>query len=282
MSEREPLVAASLGRRISKAQTTIRAAVDARSPLRSSAAWAALRLGLGTAGLLASFVLITGLGTDIHDLAWFVYYGWSPAEIPQTATDAPAWLGWVLVAMLALRWCRIAAAAAWLAFAGMLAELVTGMMLPTPQTGEWLLLAAMAASGLSLAPRWFRATVEVGWRRVLTVAAAVVFVLFARLLGHHFTTIYTAAWMALTVAVAYAAHPRTVAGSWALVVLSFPALSAIITMIATDMFAFDIYRPSLPWTVVVIAFYGPPALAVTMLAVALHFRRLHHFRSERR
>ncbi|PZS04593.1 MAG: hypothetical protein DLM56_05595 [Pseudonocardiales bacterium] len=233
-----------------------------------------MRAALGTAGLLASLVLITGLGTDLHEVSWFIYYGWSPADVPvgQSVPDAPVWLGWVLVSAVALRWCRIAAVAAWLAFAGMLAEIVTGLMFATAQTGVWLFLAAVAASGLSLSPCSFRVIADIGRRRIFTVAAAVVFVLFAHLLGHHFTAIYAIAWIALAGAVAYAARPHTPAGFCALSMLAAPALSAIITMTATDVFAFNIYRTNLSWPVIGIFFYGAPALVLTLFTAVLHRR----------
>lgn len=71
-----------------------------------------------------------------------MHYGWSAGDLPvgQAAPDSPAWLIWVLVALLALHGPRLAAAAAWVGLAGICIELAASVMLPTAQTGVWLLL----------------------------------------------------------------------------------------------------------------------------------------------
>lgn len=229
------------------------------------------RAGLGIVGMLAPLVMLTGLGTDIHDLSWYVYYGWSSTGIPvgQAAPDAPVWLAWAVVALLALRWRRLAAGAAWLALAGMIYAIAADTMLPTAQTGGWLLLAVLACVGLTFAPSSFRGLANLGRRRLLTMLVAVVLVLFARLLGHQYAAADFFAWAILAAAAVYAARPRTIPGRWALLLLSIPAVSATITLAMVDSFSFNIYRPHTPWLVMILAFYCAPVLVAAVLAKVL-------------
>jgi hypothetical protein len=233
-----------------------------------------VRAGSAVAGFIAALVLITAMATDLHDVAWFVYYGWSAGDLPvgQAAPDSPAWLIWILVVLLALRWPRAAAVAAWAGLAGICIELAASVMLPTAQTGVWLLLALLSALGLTTAPRGFRFPAELGRQRVLAVAGGVAFVLFARLLGHQYTMIYTLAWVGLVAAIVYAARPRTVRGRWALLLLAVPAMSAALTELAVRMFAFNVYRPSLGWPTIVVTFYVAPLVVASALAVLLQRR----------
>lgn len=167
-------------------------------------------------------VLITAAATDLHDVAWFVYYGWSAGNLPvgQAAPDSPAWLLWILVVLLALRWPRAAAVAAWAGITAICIELATSVMVPTAQTGVWLLLGVFSALWLSCAPKGFRCRTELGRSRILTVAGAVVFVLFARLLGHQYEMIYALAWAGLVSAAVYAARHWTERGRWAILLLA--------------------------------------------------------------
>lgn len=273
----QQVLATSLDWLTVRAQHTRKAAARVRQRTANHTVWTPLRGGLGIVGGLAPLVMLTGFGIDLHDLSWFVYYGFSSTDfrLGDAAPDAPAWLAWVIVAALALRWRRTAAVAAWLATAGMVVALTTGAMLPTAQTGGWLLLAVLASCGLTFSPAAFRGLRDIGLRRTLSVCGAVVLVLFARLLGHQFTAVYALAWIALGVAVAYASRPATTSGRWSLLLLGVPAGSAILAMVAVDQFAFNIYRPSTPWPVVIFVLYGLPVLAVAALVGVLrHCGRL--------
>lgn len=272
------MLASSLARMVGRVHLVREAVGRARQRAIADPVWTPLRTGLGIVGMLAPLVMLTGLGTDIHDLSWFVYYGWSSTDVPigQAAPDAPFWLAWAVVALLALRWRRLAASAAWLALAGMIFAITTDAMLPTAQTGGWLLLALLASIGLTFAPISFRGLVDFGRRRLLMMLAAVILVLFARLLGHQYESADLVAWILLGVAAAYAARPRTTGGRWALLLLSIPAMSAIITMVVVDTVSFNIYRPSVSWPVVILAFYLAPVLVATALAAVLRPWLLAH------
>lgn len=234
------------------------------------------REGLAIIGVLTPLVLLTGLATDAHEVAWFIWYGgFSDVPWRQAASDAPGWLAWAMVATLALLgWRRTAAVSAWLATAGMVVSIALGTMLPTPATAGGLLLALLAALALAFSPDTPRGIGVVEPRRLLLVAGAVVLVLFARLLGHHFTSINWLAWAALGAAIAYACQPRTIAGRRALVLLSAPATSAISAIMVVNTPGISLLRPSTPWPLFAIAFYGVPLLVLITLALLVrHLER---------
>ncbi|MGI8696541.1 MAG: hypothetical protein ACR2JQ_07810 [Mycobacteriales bacterium] len=236
---------------------------------------APLRGGSAIVGVLAPVILLTGLGTDVHEVAWFVWYsGFTDLPWRQAAPDAPVWLAWAIVAPLALLGRRrTAAVAAWLATAGMVVAIAIGAMLPTPLSSGQLLLALLAAVALTFSPDAPRGVAVVGMRRFLPVLGAVVLVLFARLLGRHFVLVDVVAWVALGVAIAYACRPRTMAGRRAIVLLSAPATSAAgAAVLELGVFALHVVPFTEAWPLVAGAFYGAPLVVLSTLALLL--RRL--------
>lgn len=248
-------------------------AVAARSTRSRGAGRAPLHDGLAIVGMLAPLVMIAGLGDSIHEVAWFVWYGWGTSVPGQAAEEAPVWLAWLIVAPLALLGCRrLAAIVAWLAAAGMLIALALDIMLPTAGTGGWILLAVLAALALTFSPDFTRGGI-LPPRSLLLVASGVAFVLFARLLGHHYTPIELVAWIMLGAAVTYASRPSTAAGRRALLLLSLPAISAICTLIETEVFALYIapFSNSAPWPLVLAELYGVPAMALVTIGSIMRY-----------
>lgn len=213
-----------------------------------------LRRACSLVGVIAPIVLLAGVADSVHEIAWFVYYGWG-ANIPAgAAAGAPAWLAWVVVAGLALLgWWRLAAVAAWLATAGMVVAVATFALIPTPYMGAWFLLAVLTAIALTFSPSQPRGVAVVGKRSVLVLAGMVVAVVFTRLLGHHFTVLYLLAWIGLGAVAVRAVQRRTASGRRALLLLAVPALCAFCVDI--EVHARTLY-PSL--------FSGGPALSIVL------------------
>lgn len=214
-----------------------------------------LRRACSIIGVIAPIVLLAGVADSVHEIAWFVYYGWG-ANVPSgAAAGAPAWLAWVVVAGLALLgWWRLAAAAAWLATAGMALAVATFTLVPTPFMGAWLLLAVLAAAALTFSSGRPRGTAVVGRRAVLLLFGMVAAVVFARLLGHHFTLFYLLAWIGLGAVVVRAVDWRSASGRRALLLLAIPAVCAI--CIGLEVHVLTLY-PSL--------FSGGPALSTVLV-----------------
>ncbi|MGH3266994.1 MAG: hypothetical protein ACRDNS_34000, partial [Trebonia sp.] len=186
-----------------------------------------LRRACSIVGVIAPIVLLAGVANSVHEIAWFAYYGWGTNLPMGAAAGAPAWLAWVVVAGLALLgWWRLAAAAAWLATAGMVVAVATFALVPTSYMGAWFLLAVLAAAALTFSCGQPRGIAIVGKRPVLLLAGMVAAVVFARLLGHHFTLLYLLAWIGLGAVVVRAVQRRTAAGLRALLLLAAPAVCA--------------------------------------------------------
>jgi hypothetical protein len=229
-----------------------------------------MRDGLAVVGVVAPVVLLAGLADQLHEAAWFLWYGGltelSGESVRQAIESAPVWLAWLVVAGCAVAgWRRGAAVVAWLAMAAMVVGLALRLVPATVAVGGWLSLGLVAAVALTVAPRsgWS----VVGGPRLSGVAGGVLLVLVARLLGHHWWMTDPVAWLVLGTAVVAACRPRTVAGRRALLVLVAPAVSA-----AAGYLAFQVPLPVglylLPWPLAAVLVQGVP-LVVAAVVLAL-------------
>ncbi|HEX4221826.1 MAG TPA: hypothetical protein VHZ97_05660 [Pseudonocardiaceae bacterium] len=216
--------------------------------LRRGGVAPAWRDALPIVGLLAPVVLIAGLADDLHEVAWFVYYG-GVSGLPwrDAAGSAPVWLAWALVAgCAALGWRRVAAVLAWLSTAVMAIGLRTpAFPLILPTTEAWLLLALLSSVALAST----RGVAVIGRRRWLLVLGAVALVLFARVLGHQFVFVELIAWMLLAVAGWRACRPDTAAGARAMALLAVPATVAALGSVATNLGPLNYYLFQVPWPI---------------------------------
>ncbi|HEY4020159.1 MAG TPA: hypothetical protein VGM75_15820 [Pseudonocardiaceae bacterium] len=239
------------------------------------------RRGGGTVGwrdalpivaVLAPAILIAGLADDLHDVAWFVYYG-GFAGLPwrEAAVGAPVWLAWAAVAgCAALGWRRVGAVLAWLATTVMVIALNTvafPVMLPT--TGAWLLLAVLASVALTWMPSARRGIGGIGRRRWLTVLGGVVLVQFARVLGHRFAIVDLFAWALLAVAVWRACRPATATGARAVALLAVPATAAALGTVESNLLPLDFLVVEVPWpfmdaAVLVLSLLVPAVVALVL------------------
>ena len=233
------------------------------------------RDALPIVAVLAPTMLIAGLAVDLHDLAWFVYYGgftglpWRDAVV-----GAPVWLTWGAVAgCAALGWRRLGAVLAWLATAVMVIGLNTvafPVMLPT--TGAWLLLAVLASVALTWMPWDRRGIAEIGRRRWLVVLGGVVLAQFARVLGHHFVIVDLFAWALLAAAVWRACRPATAAGARAVALFAVPASAAALGTVESNLLPLDFLVVEVPWPIVDAAMLALSLLVPAVVALVLRHR----------
>ncbi|HEX5114264.1 MAG TPA: hypothetical protein VFW65_03600 [Pseudonocardiaceae bacterium] len=220
-----------------------------------------MRDGLAVVGVVAPVALLAGLADQLHEVAWYVWYGgFEGVSLRDVVGPAPVWLVWAVVAgcaVLGLR--RVAAAVAWLAVAVMVGAPVVGLATAEVAMGGWLSLGLVAAVALTFAPRSGWAVVG-GWR-LSGVAGGVGLVLVTRVLGHHWWPTDLVAWFALGAALVAACRPRTAAGRRALLMLVAPAVSAVAGYAAVQLSVVDVYL--LPWPLAVVLFQGVPLVVAT-------------------
>lgn len=231
------------------------------------------RAALPLLGLLGPLVLVCGIASDLHQIAWFVLYGGFALPWWQEAGDTPLWVAWAVVAVCAaLGRRRIAAVLAWLATAATVIGVTTVPVLPPvlPMTSAWLLLGLLCALALSLSPA--TGVASVGVRRWWMVAGAVGLVLLTSLLGHNVRALEVIAWVLLALAVGRACQPATGPGLRALALLSAPASIALLgvaTLYVGDL-GFVVIR--LPWAVADGALLALALLELGAVALALRLR----------
>lgn len=247
-----------------------------------------LRPALTRLSVIGPMLVLAGFGDGIHEFAWFLYYGGlSGLDYLDrgTAITIAAGLAWVLVtAASLLGWRLVASVLAWIALVGLIVGLrINGplTLLPGAVVG-WIMLAILSATALSLTSRADTTRVAAGeGKRLWILVVAVVAVVFARLLGHHYASFYWAAWAVLVVAVVFACHPRERSGIAALVVLSVPALSALGAQLVIRT-SRDAIRPLLgTWPPTIGLFVALPLSAATVALLA-HVRVAGQWRSVHR
>jgi hypothetical protein len=178
----------------------------ARPTARESAdlLWAAVRLHLrrvvaadggvdprdvlAIVSLLGPVALLAGATTGLHEIAWFVKAG-AFGEMPWSTQfpDAPVWVLWGVVAVLALRGLRrTAAVLAWVATAGFLALAV---FLPFQHwwigvDAGWILLGLLTSVALTFTPGPARGRELVGGRGIVVMAVTVVVAVVLGVVGY--------------------------------------------------------------------------------------------------
>jgi hypothetical protein len=172
-----------------------------------SASW---RDALAITSLLAPLLLLAGAADDLHETGWFVATHGSVSDILHAFTPVLLWLAWAVVLTLGMfRLRRTAMIGGWIATAAM----VIVLNQPSPgipvswQTGVggWSLLAILAAIACTTSDGIRRGYELVGRARTILVAAAIVLVLFTRVLGHNYTPGYLIALVIAAACAAYAA-----------------------------------------------------------------------------
>ncbi|HEX7658072.1 MAG TPA: hypothetical protein VF444_01225, partial [Pseudonocardiaceae bacterium] len=94
----------------------------------------------------------------------------------------------------------------------------------------WNLLALLGAVSATGSTGMRRGLRLVGRLRFTLVTAAIVTVIFARVLGHHYTVVSVLAWTFLIVVTILACHPRTADGQRAALLLAIPAVSTVLAI----------------------------------------------------
>jgi hypothetical protein len=131
---------------------------------------------MAVVSLLGPILMLTGAAVDVHEMAWWIKTG-GFADMPYTQVpDAPAWVVWAMVAILALLGQRRpAAVTAWFATG---AYLLTSSLLSTTlfwryEDAGWLLLGVFTAIALTWSPGPAQGRQLVGTRGVLLAFAGV-------------------------------------------------------------------------------------------------------------
>ncbi|GGP74089.1 hypothetical protein [Saccharothrix coeruleofusca] len=205
---------------------------------------------LAIVGLLGPIAVLAGATTSLHELAWWIRAGSVPPF--QQLPDAPVWLVWLAVAILAVAGKRSAAAVgAWVATAG----LIVVMQLPfagwqwfTDKAG-WVLLSAVTAFALSVSDgRGVR-----GRSAIVTMAVTVLVTVGLGVFGHREVIAEYAALVVLFAGAALAAGIRSAAGRRAALVLSAPVATALLARLVDA-----VHQGPINDTVSALIFFGAP------------------------
>jgi hypothetical protein len=221
--------------------------------------WGALRLHvrrlvaadvLAIVSLLGPIAVLAGSATGLHELAWWVRAGSLPPV--QQIPDAPVWLVWLGVAVLAITGRRRAAAiGAWVATAGMIAVLqlpFAGWQWFTDKAG-WVLLSAVTAFALSVSDgRKAR-----GLPAIATMAATVLVIVALGVFGPQGGIVGYAALAVLFVGAVLAAGVGSATGWRAALVLSTPVATGLLAGLVRAVHGWPIND-----TVSVLIFFGAP------------------------
>ncbi|MDQ3786675.1 MAG: hypothetical protein M3422_05445, partial [Actinomycetota bacterium] len=180
---------------------------------------------LAIVGLLGPIAMLAGAATSLHELAWWVQAGSAPPfeQLP----DAPVWLVWLAVAILAMAGKRRAAAiGAWVATAGLVVILqlpFAGWQWFTDKAG-WVLLSAVTAVALTVSDgRKAR-----GWPAIATMAVTVLVIVGLGVFGYREETAEYAGLAVLFAGAVLAAGVTSATGWRAALVLSVPVVTALL------------------------------------------------------
>ena len=186
---------------------------------------------LAIVSLLGPIVMLAEAVRGLHELAWFVKSG-SLAGLPWLyhLPDAPLWAVWLVVAVLALRRWRLAAAiGAWVGTAGfvVLQLYASSQHLWTSLDAGWVLLGFLTAVALSFSPGPARGLALVGWRGVRVLAFSVAVLGVFAIVG--FSGMADGwPWLALLGACAWKATGDTRVGRRAALMLAVPLMTALL------------------------------------------------------
>lgn len=215
---------------------------------------------LAVVSLLGPVAILAGAPESLHELAWWVQAG-SVWEMPvwQQTPDAPVWAVWAAVAVLAVLRQRVAAAVgAWVGTIGLVlvATASERWWLWAYADAGWVLLGALTAVALTLSPGPARGREVAGRAPVLVMAAAVVVAVAIGVLGYRATGADVAQLGVLVIG-AVAAGAGSRAGRRAALVLSVPAMTALVEELVVSIEGF---RPN--DTVTALIFYGVPLVVL--------------------
>lgn len=226
---------------------------------------------LAIVSLLGPMAILVGATESLHELAWWVQAGaLSSLPVWEHSPDAPVWVVWVAVAVLALFRQRVAAAiGAWVGTIGLvLVATVSGRFWVWAYADSgWVLLGALTAVALTFSPGPARGRELAGRAPVLVMSTTVAVAVAIGVLGYRDTLAEVAYLLVLVIGAVAAAGIGSRAGRRAALVLLVPVMTAVIEVLLTSI---DGFRPNDAVTALI--FYGPP-LVVLLAMGGLGVRR---------
>ncbi len=219
---------------------------------------------LAIVSLLGPVAVLAGATSSLHEVAWWADKGML-GELPlwTHAPDAPVWVVWLAVAVLAvLGKRRSAAVGAWVGAIGLVLVATVSQRSWQWAYAEagWVLLGAVTAVALTFSPGPVRGRELAGRAPVLVMAATVVVVAALGVLAHRELLADAARLVVLVVGAAVAAGAGTRTGRRAALVLLVPVMTAVIEQV---VMSFATFRPS--DTVTALIFYGVPLVVLLAL-----------------
>ncbi|MDI5976865.1 hypothetical protein [Amycolatopsis magusensis] len=223
--------------------------------------------------LLGPVAILAGATTGLHELAWWIKVdgfvgGLSAIPWSTQVPDAPVWLIWLAVAVLAVsRKRRTAAVGAWLGTAGFL-----GLELFAPSQHWWLegdagwvLLGALTAVALTWSAGPARGWELVGGRGVAVLATSVAAAVLCGVFGYRENVAEVLLVVLPVLGAVLACGPRSRSGRRAALVLALPAMTVVLWQVVLPATGLDSYlRYAYPDLVAVLCL-GLPLLVLLAL-----------------
>ncbi|TDV44961.1 hypothetical protein [Actinophytocola oryzae] len=201
---------------------------------------------LAVVSLLGPVAMLAGAAAAVHEVAWWLKAGalfrmWWQAQIP----GAPVWLIWIVVAVLAARRRRIAAAVG--AWAAVLVQLALNVSSPYyivewhGMDAGWVLLGVLTAAALTFSPGPARGLALVRWRGFAVMACAVVASIALAVLAHGIRYVDPAALAVVGAGGLVACGRRSRVGRRVGLVLMLPFMAVVLRYVfGVSSFAVDI------------------------------------------